>query len=182
MVYCRENMVRYPVLIIIALMLLQIFSEVARADDMPISGELTLFGVSGPDGQTTIKLDALQLAQFPQHTYSVETPWTNDETSFTGPLLRDVLQTFGVKNTENGELILRAHNDYSVRLPLSDAFKNMPILAMQRDGVLMTIRDNGPYWLIYPWHQDKSLRNEVFYARSVWMIKSISISNGNNAQ
>lgn len=173
---------RCPARIVIAILLVVFFPGNTKADDAAARTELTLFGVGGPDGHTSVKIDAGQLAELPQQNYPVETPWTDGVIQFTGPLLRDILQAFDVENTENGELTLHAFNDYSVSIPLSDAFDHLPILAMHRDGVPMTIRDNGPYWLIYPWHQEKSLRNEIYYARSVWMLKSISISNGGNAQ
>ncbi|PTB87496.1 hypothetical protein C9975_01235 [Thalassospira xiamenensis] len=178
----RKVFGRYPILIVATFFLVGFYSEGVQADEAPISAELALFGVSGPDGRTTVKLNAQQLAAFPQHTYALETPWTNGITEFTGPLLRDVLEAFGGTNVEDGELTLYALNDYSVSMPLSDAFENLPILAMQRDGIRMSIRDYGPYWLIYPWHREKRLRNDVYYARSVWMLKSISVSNGSNAQ
>ena len=49
------------------------------------------------------------------------------------------------------------------------------ILATRMDGQLMSVRDKGPLFLIYPFDLDSGLYNEKYFARSVWQIKEIEV-------
>ena len=40
-------------------------------------------------------------------------------------------------------------------------------------GNRFSIRDKGPLFIIYPFDQDESLRNETYFARSVWQLKEL---------
>ena len=91
---------------------------------------------------------------------------------FTGPLLRSVLEAAGAKGST---LTIKALNDYAAKIPMEDATTLDTILATRMDGQLMSVRDKGPLFLIYPFDLDSGLYNEKYFARSVWQIKEIEV-------
>lgn len=102
-----------------------------------------------------------------------ETPWTDGDVTFTGVLARNVLDHIGAR----GEAIRAiALNDYSVTIPVSDFDEYDVIIATQRDGKRMRVRDRGPLWVIYPWSDNPELRTEVYYARSIWQLNAIEVT------
>lgn len=112
------------------------------------------------------------LAGFDLHEVVTETPWTEGATSFRGVLVRDLLPSL---SGDGGTVVATALNDYSVEIPVDDFFRYDVILAMTRDGEDLTIRDRGPLWIIYPWRDEPSLRNELYYSRSIWQLRKIEV-------
>jgi hypothetical protein len=78
--------------------------------------------------------------------------------------------------TETGTLLATAINDYTVEIPLSDATEGGPILAMRMNGEIMSLRDKGPLWVIYPYDQNAAYRSEVTYSRSIWQLDRIEVT------
>jgi hypothetical protein len=60
-------------------------------------------------------------------------------------------------------------------VPAGDAFTYDVILAVLRDGEVMSVRDKGPIWVIYPMDDYPELQDDVFNGRLVWQLKSISV-------
>ncbi len=104
---------------------------------------------------------------------SMETPWTKGRIRFSGPLLRSVL---GAAGATGGMLKIVALNDYSAELPVEDATKLDTMLATRMDGQLMSVREKGPLFLVYPFDLDSDLFNEKYFSRSVWQITTIEVS------
>jgi len=117
-------------------------------------------------------LDAAMLKSLPQQEIVTDTPWTDGQVRFEGPLLRDVLKLVGAQ----GEMLkTRAINDYFVDIPVSDAEKYDVILAMRLNGNEMTVRSKGPLWVIYPWSSIEELRTATYYSRSIWQLSDIIV-------
>ena len=101
-----------------------------------------------------------------------ETPWTTGEIAFTGVRLRDLLNAVGAQ----GSVVLAtALNDYSISIPRKDSDLYNVVVATRKDGRVMTVRDRGPLWVIYPWSDHPELRSELYYARSIWQLMSLEI-------
>jgi hypothetical protein len=124
---------------------------------------------NSPDGAV---FDMEMLNALAQHTTVTETPWTEGEVSFAGPLGRAILEAVGASGTE---LEVTALNDYAAKVPVADLVENDVILATTMDGKPMSVRDKGPLFLIYPFDQNPDLFNEIYFNRSVWQIKSITV-------
>lgn len=146
----------------------------ARALEMP-SGDVVLT-VSGAIAETNrgaaAVFDRAMLEALPGRTAVMETPWTTGEIEFSGPYLRAVLAAVGA---DGRRLIVRALNDYSAEVPISDATGMDTILASRVFGEPMVVRDKGPLMLVYPFDRDRSLYNEKYFSRSVWQIKEIEV-------
>ena len=122
------------------------------------------------DGEVAL-FDYAMLKQFEQHSLVIKNPWFDKERTHSGPLLKDVLNS--VKAT-GSEFIVEALNGYRHSIPASDLEKYAIVLAIDKDGAPMRIRDKGPVFINYPFDEHPELHDEILYARSVWMVKSIT--------
>ncbi|MFW2588007.1 molybdopterin-dependent oxidoreductase [Sagittula sp. SSi028] len=100
------------------------------------------------------------------------TIWTNGQLTFTGVPLKTLLDRLGVTG---GTLRANALNGYSVDIPYSDAADDLALLAIDRDGAPMQVRDKGPIWVVYPFDMDAKFRTEIYHTRSIWQLNSIDI-------
>lgn len=144
-------------------------------------------GLRGPDGQVILTIsgqiaettsagvaefDLEGLKRLGMTDVVTETPWTEGMVRFSGVLARDVLDLVGAKGNAVSAVAL---NDFSVTIPIEDLETYNVIIAMQRDGSPMRVRDRGPLWVIYPWSDNAVLRNKVYYARSIWQLRSLTV-------
>lgn len=102
----------------------------------------------------------------------METPWTNGLTSFEGPLLSAVLDTVGAHGSR---LLVKALDDRTTELPMSDATDFPTMLALKLNDDFMSVRDKGPLFLIYPFDTHRELYTERYFSRSVWQISEIEV-------
>lgn len=134
---------------------------------LTISGHVANANVGG-----TAQFDMQMLKKLASRTARLETPWTAGKVTFSGPLLRAILEAAGA---EGERLTVKALNDYSADVPMEDAEKLDTILATTMDGKPMSVRDKGPLFLIYPFDKNPKLYNEKYFSRSVWQIKEIEV-------
>ena len=119
------------------------------------------------------QFDLAMLDALPQGRFDGETPWTKGRNVFTGPTGAAVLDAVGATGTR---LRVNALNDYDADIPAADFRRYAVILATRHDGSIMSIRDKGPIWVMYPMDKDPALRAETIYTRSVWQVASIDVS------
>ncbi|WP_229738034.1 molybdopterin-dependent oxidoreductase [Sinisalibacter lacisalsi] len=105
-------------------------------------------------------------------TVQTTTIWTNGTHEFEGVSLAALLENV---SADGSRLIARALNDYSVELPVSDAVEGGALVAFSLDGELMSVRDKGPLWIIYPYDDNPAYAHEVYYSRSIWQLREIQI-------
>ncbi|MEK9971206.1 MAG: hypothetical protein VW600_18895, partial [Ferrovibrio sp.] len=72
-------------------------------------------------------------------------------------------------------LFATAHNDYTATLPIADVVRYNAILAMNADGVPLTLREKGPLFIIFPYDSDKALQTDIIYVRSVWQLRRLDV-------
>lgn len=134
---------------------------------------LTITGnVAHANAGNTAQFDAAMLDKLASRTGQMETPWTTGKVTFSGPLLRAILEEAGADGTE---LTVKALNDYAAEVPMEDAKTLDTILATKMDGNPMSVRDKGPLFLVYPFDLNPDLYNEKYFSRSVWQIKEIDV-------
>ena len=150
-----------------ALALSLLLSATAAAQDEII---LTVDGAIGKGPSVTFTL--AQLDALMQTDIKTKTPWHDGTHTFTGPTLRLVLDTAAATGTN---ITAHALNDYSADLPVDDADKYGVILATRMDGELLSVRDKGPIFIIYPYDSDSALQHDVYYTRSVWQVDKLTL-------
>jgi hypothetical protein len=134
---------------------------------------LTVTGkVGAPNKEATAVFDMAMLQKLPQRTFSTQTPWDPKPTTFTGPLLRDVLAAAKATGTT---LEATALNDYKITLPADDAVQFDVVLAHKMNGETIPVRTKGPLFIIYPFDSQPELKAVKYYERSIWQLKTLSV-------
>lgn len=141
-----------------------------------INGEVTgplILSVSGKiRGNGQIDFDARALEALGMREIRTKTQWLNVPADWSGVPLDKVLSSVGAA----GETLrLRALNDYSVTMPMSDVARFSPILAGRLNGKVLGVRDRGPLILIYPFDSFPELNAQVFHDRAVWQLREIVV-------
>ncbi len=126
--------------------------------------------VQATAGSTQFNLADLQA--FPPVSFETETIWTEGVQRFTGVSLLALLRQLDI--TE-GMLELQAVNDYVVEFPVSWAADDGPIIAYQRNGALMSMREKGPLWIIFPYDSNPAYKTEEIFSKSVWQLVRIVV-------
>jgi hypothetical protein len=134
---------------------------------LTVSGE-----IAETNGDGVARFDKGMLTALDGRTIDTTTIWTDGEQQFKGVGLDTLLNHLGV---EGGTLAATAINDYSVMIPVADATPDGPIIAYERNGATMGIRDKGPLWVIYPYDANPDFQSETIYARSIWQLDRIEV-------
>jgi hypothetical protein len=121
---------------------------------------------------TAAVFDLAMLQKLPQHSFTTMTPWDKQPIKFTGPLLRDVL---AAARATGSTIKAVALNDYQTSIPLDDAHKFEVLLAHQMNGEAIPVKTKGPLFIVYPYDTKPELRSSVYYERSAWQLKSMTI-------
>ncbi|MEM8631905.1 MAG: oxidoreductase [Pseudomonadota bacterium] len=127
--------------------------------------------VEFPSG-AAVELTLEDLDAMDQVAFTTTTIWTDGASEFSGVPLFVLLEALDV---DGQTLKLSALNDYSVEMPLAELDPDAPILATRIDGETMSIREKGPFWVMYPFDKSAEYQTETNFARSVWQLKSLAI-------
>lgn len=134
---------------------------------------LTISGkVADKNTANAATFDLAMLEKLPQQTFTTMTPWDKQPIKFTGPLLRDVLAAAKASGTT---IKAAALNDYQTSIPLDDVQKFDVILAHKMNGEEIPVKTKGPLFIVYPFDTKAELRSTVYYERSAWQLKSMTI-------
>lgn len=137
--------------------------------DPPI---LTVAGTVASGDAATVTFTRAELEALPQARITTTTPWTDGSITFEGPLVRDVLAQACCSGTA---VEARAINAYRITIPVQDFLDYDVILALRRDGELLTRRDQGPVWIVYPRDSYPELNSVEYYARWVWQLRRLDV-------
>ncbi len=134
---------------------------------LTVSGNI---GVTNENKSTVFDLEMLR--QMDPISFETTTIWTEGKHTFTGVSLDTLLSTV---EANGSSIAATAINDYRIEIPASDAVPGGPILAYEMDGKLLSRRNKGPLWIIYPFDSKKEYRAEVIYARSIWQLVKVEV-------
>ena len=159
-----------------ALTLIAFTATSAAADTLTAPTGDVLLRISGAiahenvDG--TLSLDLEQLKAMETREFTTSTIWMEDEVTFTGVSLRALREQAGAEGTA---INASALNDYKVVMPLSDVESDVPIIATRMNGAPMSVRDKGPYWIVFPYDQDARYQTETIYSYSIWQLNRLNV-------
>ncbi len=145
------------------------------AEPLPVPKGPVLLIVSGNIEQTNApgqaRFDREMLESLGQKVIETGTAFTDGTSRFEGVPIRAVLQRIGAK----GQSIKATSLDsYEIVIPWEDLKFDM-ILAMRSNGTLLTARDKGPLWIIYPRDEHSVLRREVYDSRWAWQLSKLHV-------
>ena len=123
--------------------------------------------------QQTVNFDLAAIKALPQVSFSSHTPWFKKPVTFTGPLLRDVLNAAQIQSGRVLKAI--ALDDYSVNIPWSDTTTFDMIVAHSINDVPLTARTKGPLFVVYPFDSNLELQSVQYYERAIWQLKSLKV-------
>jgi hypothetical protein len=160
-----------------AIFALTVLPVVAIADGLAQPTGTVLLTVSGAitntnvDGKALFDLDMLKALGTQE--IKTSTIWTEGVQTFVGVPMASIYTAVGA----NGAAILAtAVNDYAVSIPVEDWTVGAPMLAFERDGAAMSVRDKGPLWVVYAYDSSPALQTEVIYSRSIWQLDRLEIT------
>lgn len=122
-----------------------------------------------------ISLSEKALLSLPQQSFKTKHSWSENAEIFSGPLLKDVLN-LACQNTS--QLMLRAINDYTVKMDFNEIRQYKPIVALSVNHQRLSIRNKGPLWIMMPideFQDPPSNLNE----KMIWQLSDISILSTN---
>jgi hypothetical protein len=137
-----------------------------------------VLAVKGKIGKTTdashhaYRFTEAQLLALPVHSITTSTTWTPRST-FTGPLLADILKTVGAYGTQ---VEIHTLDDYTYTVPVSDCDRYGVVVAYSMNGRRLKISDFGPLFLIYPRDAyPNELTGALGDSKFVWQIKALIV-------
>lgn len=152
------------------------FAAGANADHLPAPEGDVVLTIKGQMTQTNMpdgaQFDLDMLRKIGTVTFSTSTPWTEGVQEFTGVPLNQMLVHIGA---EPVSMTVMAINEYQITVPASDAVDDGPILAWEQSGKLLSVREKGPLWLIYPFDSKSDYQKEEIHARAVWQVVQIDL-------
>lgn len=120
----------------------------------------------------TLTLGLADLDAMEQVTFSTTTIWTDGKVEFSGVPLKALLDGIDANGT-HVEMV--ALNDYKVAMPMAEIEDTAPIIATRMDGEPMSVRDKGPYWVVFPYDQDPKYQTETIYSFSIWQLNRLKV-------
>lgn len=128
--------------------------------------------VSGKIDGGSVTLDQTALDALPIFTIETSTVVTDGVHSFSGFLMRDVLDLVGATGEHVSAIAL---NDYAVEIPITDFYDYDVIVATHMDGAPLTRADKGPLWIVYPRDDHPALQDIRYDYRWVWQLYQLDV-------
>ena len=151
------------------------FAQATALPDLTGPVILTVTGLAPEDFPGgLVELDKERLAVIGTGEIETTSIWTQGKHRFKGVMLRDLVDFLKIKAK-----VLRLHalNDYAVEIPTDETTADAPILAFEMDGEVMSVRDKGPIWVLYPFDDGPEYRTDTTFSRSVWQLDRIDALN-----
>lgn len=144
-------------------------SLLALSCSLSFAADKVLFTIK--NGSVVKEYKDSDLKKFKWVAFKTSSPWFPQAKTFNGPLLKDILNDVGIKQTDN--LTVTALDKYQVNIPAGDAWKENVILTREIDGQKLKVKDKGPAWIVYNFDAKTSLKQDTYYSRCPWQIATI---------
>jgi hypothetical protein len=132
------------------------------------------FGVITLEGQGAepVQITMEQIQAMPATEFESYTPWTEGKTHFKGIRLQTLMEHLGV----TGDVIrVKALNQYHADIAWKELAEYPVIFAYEMDGEPMSIREKGPYWLMFPMTDYPELNVPKYHISMVWQVAAIEV-------
>ncbi len=144
---------------------------VMAGQSVSVSADTTMsLNISAADAEAPISLTLEDLDAMPQVSFTTSTIWTDGVVEFSGVPLKALLESVAADST-TVEMV--ALNDYKVAMPLAQLEDSAPIVATRMNGAVMSVRDKGPFWVVFPYDEDAKYQTETIYSYSIWQLNRL---------
>jgi hypothetical protein len=157
------------ILVAVAICAFVLTANLSLAQD-PDAVILTIDGKTS--GGSPRDFSARQLEALGLTTIETTTPWHDGKIKFEGVSMQRLLKEVGAAGDTAAVVAL---NNYRTEIPLEDFARYPVILALKKNGAYMPVSDKGPLFVIYPYDSSRELKSQLFYARSAWQVRKITI-------
>lgn len=124
------------------------------------------------EGGAARDLSIRELEALGTETIETTTPWHDGKVRFEGVPMQRLMEHVDASGKMAAVLAL---NNYRTEIPLSDFSAYPVILAIKKDGAYMPVTDKGPLFIVYPYDSSEKLKSELYYSRSAWQVRKITI-------
>lgn len=135
---------------------------------LTVTGQITVTNAAGE-----ARLDRELLLGMGASELTTTTPFTDGSDTYTGVLASRLLDRLAAGGTQ---LRASALNDYEVTIPVADVRDFSALLALDRAGRPLSVRERGPIWLVYPWSAYPELDDRLHRQRSIWQLTRIAVT------
>lgn len=143
-----------------------LFTVLAMLTGARASDEVLKVSAGGQEKTYTIEaLEALGVS-----TIRTTTTWTDGVQTFEGVTLATIAKAHGM---EAGKLIVGAINDYKAEIELAEINAVPVMLATRMNGERMSVRDKGPFWVVYPRDDHPEFAEERHNYKWVWQVGTL---------
>lgn len=122
----------------------------------------------------TVRVSMTELMDLQATEINTSTQWTDGVQKFRGVAFDLLFDTYGL---EAETVRVSALNDYNVMVPADVLRNDGAILAYQLNDAEMSVREKGPFWVIFPYDADERFNTDTYWAYSVWQVKSVDAAN-----
>jgi hypothetical protein len=131
---------------------------------------IRLLGETKKDAPRTVIVEELE--KLPQTEYSVMDPYSKKQTVYRGVLVRDFVKQYG--GPRSGSLHFRALDDFKADLNSGEWNRWDILLATRTNGERMSIANNGPARIVFPYDTHKEINPTVYNDKWIWQIKQVT--------
>lgn len=151
-------------------------AELPAAQNLPRPTGTVVLSVKGQISNTNAPgradFDRAMLEALGISSIEATSPWSDGRRKFHGVLARDVMLAVGAK----GQLVTATgQDDYSIDIPAADFMRYPVLLALQRDGKYLQLRNQGPVLIVYPRDDYAELATPTLTRKSVGMLREIVV-------
>ena len=151
-------------------------AAVSWACDLPQPVGEAILIIDGEIGACNVdreaRFDRVMIEALPATEVRTRNPWEHGRVAYQGVLLRDLLQYVKARGKV---LDISALNDFHTEISVADAESYNILLAYRREGVDLTVRDKGPFFIVFPFSEISKLETEERFAQSIWQVSHISV-------
>jgi len=154
-------------ILVLAIACLAFFARNADANQTKIEGQLLIHGNIEFESGEKLVLELDEIKAMERTSITTHSPWLPGAVTFTGVRVSTLLNHIGAKSAKFEAIAL---DDYRFVVDGVDFDKYPVILAYERDGKPMTVRELGPLWIMFPFDDYPELLNEKNKGAAVWQL------------
>lgn len=135
----------------------------------PKARALLTFQRAGAEDRAITRAD---LEAMPRHVIETGTPWQDGRSRFEGVKMSDFFRRMGL---DKGSVMVAGIDGYVAEFPVEEGDRFDVILADRKDGKALSVREQGPLFIIYNFDAEKGRIGEAQNTRSVWQVVSMKV-------
>ncbi len=130
------------------------------AEDGP---SIVVSGLGG--GERLLTLD--QIKTLGSAELRTSTVWTEGVQVFTGVTGAQFVENLGAGGRTVHAV---AANGYTVVIPAAVFATETLLISYARNGQMMTLRDKGPFWVVFPFDANAKFRSDTYRSYAIWSV------------